>query len=165
MRSACKPIPRQPILGGSTMSENYEVETNGTATVSSERMHPRARAALEFLAKRRFSSQLARYEGRKIPWLWQGYLARGKISLLTSQWKAGKTTLISILLARMAEGGSLAGLEVAPCRAAIITEEDEKDWDLRKVQLGIGEQVNFFCRPFRTKPTMDEWLGIIDALV
>ena len=27
-------------------------------------------------------------------WLLHGYLARGNITLLTSQWKAGKTTLL-----------------------------------------------------------------------
>jgi hypothetical protein len=29
------------------------------------------------------------------PWLWHGYLAPGALTLLTSQWKSGKTTLIS----------------------------------------------------------------------
>ena len=28
----------------------------------------------------------------KIKWLWKGYLAAGDITLLTSQWKTGKTT-------------------------------------------------------------------------
>src|SRR4051812_30907881 len=43
-------------------------------------------------------------------WLWHGYLAAGKLTLLTSQWKSGKTTLLAVLLARLAEGGNLAGL-------------------------------------------------------
>src|SRR5262245_38485074 len=34
-------------------------------------------------------------------WLWQGYLAPGAVTLLTSRWKAGKTTLASVLLARL----------------------------------------------------------------
>src|SRR3954447_10780954 len=42
-------------------------------------------------------------------WLWQGYVAPGNVTLLTSQWKAGKTTLLSILLDRMKAGGTLAG--------------------------------------------------------
>jgi hypothetical protein len=29
----------------------------------------------------------------------------GKVTLLTSQWKAGKTTLLSVLLARLKQGG------------------------------------------------------------
>jgi hypothetical protein len=34
-----------------------------------------------------------------VPWLWQGYLIPGAVTLLTSQWKSGKTTLVSVLLA------------------------------------------------------------------
>jgi hypothetical protein len=44
-----------------------------------------------------------------LAWLWLGFVARGGVTLLTSQWKAGKTTLLSLLLARLKPGGSLAG--------------------------------------------------------
>jgi hypothetical protein len=37
-----------------------------------------------------------------MPWLWHGYLAPGKVTLLTSEWKSGKTTLTAHLFARMA---------------------------------------------------------------
>jgi hypothetical protein len=47
------------------------------------------------------------------PWLWHGYLAPAKVTLLSSQWKSGKITLVSVLLARLANGGQLAGLPVA----------------------------------------------------
>ena len=61
-------------------------------------------------------------------WLWQGYLGHGRLTLLTSQWKSGKTTLVSVLLARMATGGLLAGLPVAAGRAAVVSEEGPHDW-------------------------------------
>jgi AAA domain len=54
-------------------------------------------------------------------WLWHGYLGPGKITLLTSQWKSGKTTLVSLLLARLPQGGQLAGLAVAPAKAFVIS--------------------------------------------
>jgi len=41
----------------------------------------------------------------------------GNITLLTSQWKSGKTTLIAVLLSRLKAGGQLAGLPVLPGRA------------------------------------------------
>jgi KaiC/GvpD/RAD55 family RecA-like ATPase len=44
-----------------------------------------------------------------VPWLWHGYLAQGKVTALVSQSKSGKTTLVAHLLARMAQGGQLAG--------------------------------------------------------
>jgi AAA domain len=34
-----------------------------------------------------------------LSWLWHGYLAAGNVTLLTSQWKSGKTTLLAVLLA------------------------------------------------------------------
>src|ERR1051325_6318306 len=51
------------------------------------------------------------------PWLWHGSLAPGNVTLLTSQWKSGKTTLVSVLLDRMKAGGQLAGLPVAAGKA------------------------------------------------
>ena len=57
--------------------------------------------------------ELAAQTPPTVRWLWHGYLARGSITLLTSQWKSGKTTLLSILLGRLKTGGDLAGLRVA----------------------------------------------------
>src|SRR5690606_8737705 len=51
------------------------------------------------------SDSFAEAPAPSIDWIWQGYLARGATTLLTSQWKAGKTTLVSVLLARLARGG------------------------------------------------------------
>ena len=98
-------------------------------------------------------------------WLWHGYLGRGMLTLLTSQWKSGKTTLVSVLLARMAQGGVLAGLPVAAGRAAVVSEEGRHDWDRRCRKLAIGNHVGFYCRPFRTRPTTGLWLGMIDGLL
>ena len=37
-------------------------------------------------------------------WLWSGFLARGDITLLTSGWKLGKTTLLAGVLRRSVLG-------------------------------------------------------------
>src|SRR5262245_606790 len=58
-------------------------------------------------------------------WLWQGYVKRGGVTLFTGQWKSGKTTLVSLLLARMKTGGELAGLPVTSGRAVVLSEEGE----------------------------------------
>ena len=39
----------------------------------------------------------------KPSWLWEGYLMPGGVTLLTSLWKSGKTTLLALLLARLKE--------------------------------------------------------------
>jgi hypothetical protein len=98
-------------------------------------------------------------------WLWQGYLGPGSITLLTSQWKSGKTTLIAVLLAKMAHGGELAGLPVKPGRAAIVSEEGLENWKARCKRLQIGRHLTFFCRPFKAKPTPVEWQGLVEAML
>jgi hypothetical protein len=96
-------------------------------------------------------------------WLWHGYLGPGKITLLTSQWKSGKTTLVSLLLARMQQGGQLAGLPVAAAKAFVISEESEAEWRRRFQHLGIQGSVHLLCRPFTAQPSMPQWLALIDA--
>jgi hypothetical protein len=97
-------------------------------------------------------------------WLWQGYLAPGAVTLLTSQWKSGKTTLASVLLARLKAGGPLAGLPVAPATAVVVSEEGPEHWLRRARTLDFGDHVGWFCRPFRGKPTAAEWLALLDGL-
>jgi hypothetical protein len=96
-------------------------------------------------------------------WLWHGYLGPGKVTLLTSQWKSGKTTLFSLLLARMQQGGQLAGLAVAAGRAFVISEESEADWRPRFAHLGIRDNVDLLCRPFAAQPSMAQWLALIET--
>jgi AAA domain len=97
-------------------------------------------------------------------WLWDGYLAAGSITLLTSRWKSGKTTLISLLLARMGSGGELAGAAVRPGRAIIVSEESQAMWMRRYQRLNIGPQALLLSRPFDHRPTHDDWLALIDKL-
>jgi RecA-family ATPase len=119
----------------------------------------------QILQQRLRPADLAQATDRARGWLWHGYLAAGKITLLTSQWKSGKTTLISILLARMGQGGQLAGLAVAPGRVAVVSEEGVEDWDARCRKLQIGCHVSFFCQPFPARPTMEQWQGLLGALL
>jgi hypothetical protein len=100
-----------------------------------------------------------------VAWLWQGYLAPGNVTLLTSQWKSGKTTLLSVLLARLGSGGQLAGLPVQAAKAAVVTEEAPARWLQRAEKLGIGNHVCWFCRPFRGMPTGPQWLALLDRLL
>jgi hypothetical protein len=106
-----------------------------------------------------------RPEPDDVPWLWHGYLAPGYVTLLTSQWKSGKTTLLSVLLARRCAGGTLAGRPLRPGRTAVVSEEGRGHWTQRRRRLDFGEGVAFFCRPVAgRKPTRDEWLGLIDSV-
>jgi hypothetical protein len=98
------------------------------------------------------------------PWLWQGYLARGAVTLLTSQWKAGKTTLASVLLARLKTGGALAGRSLAQGRALVISEENADHWARRHRHLDFADHVGWFFRPFRGRPRPSDWHAFIDGI-
>ena len=76
--------------------------------VSSEGVRPRFEALS--------LTDLRRAAEARTPWLWRGYLAPGNVTLLTSQWKAGKTTLMATLLARMGAGIVIAELDAVNAR-------------------------------------------------
>jgi AAA domain len=99
-----------------------------------------------------------------VRWLVHGYLAEGAVTLLTSQWKTGKTTLVSVLLARMKAGGQMAGLAVAAGKAIIICEEPAVLWELRGRKLDLEEHVGWFCRPFRGRPSPEQWQDLLDRV-
>src|SRR5215211_5085503 len=95
-------------------------------------------------------------------WLWHGFLAPGNLTLLTSQWKTGKTTLASVLLARMGTGGTLGGLPVRSGRTVIVSEEHLSLWAMRQERLHMGSHVHLMSRPFGGRPTPAEWSALID---
>jgi hypothetical protein len=98
------------------------------------------------------------------PWLWHGYLAGGAITLLVSRWKSGKTTLASVLLAKLKTGGEFAGLPLMPASAVVVSEESADHWHRRSRTLVFGDHVGWFCQPFRGKPRPEQWLALVDRL-
>jgi hypothetical protein len=42
-----------------------------------------------------------------LDWVGHGFVARGNLTLLTGQWKAGETALLSVLLGLRVAGGAL----------------------------------------------------------
>jgi len=100
-----------------------------------------------------------------VDWLWHGFIAHGQMTLLTSQWKAGKTTLLAMLLSRRKAGGNLAGLAVQPGKTVIISEEPMPLWTDRIRHYDFGGQVCFFCQPFRAIPSPDQWQLLLDQIL
>jgi len=90
-------------------------------------------------------------------WLWHGYLARGYITLLTSLWKAGKTTLLSGLLGRLATDGPFLDRPCRAAKAAVVSEESRQMWATRLKALPIGPHARVSPRPFLGRPTPDAW--------
>jgi hypothetical protein len=98
-------------------------------------------------------------------WLWAGYLAPGHITLLTSPWKAGKTTLLAALLARLGPGGTFAGRPVRAAKAVVVSEEGAQLWRARCNRFDFGSHVCFFCRPFRIRPSSADWVALLDQML
>lgn len=96
-------------------------------------------------------------------WLWQGYLARKNITLLTSQWKVGKTTLLAALLARMQSGGELGGLQVVPGKALVVSEEGPELWAERNRELDLGPH-SWLCRQFRGRLDQEDWMELMKQI-
>src|SRR5205823_2919656 len=101
----------------------------------------------------------------EVSWLWDGFLAAGNLTLLTSLWKSGKTTLVSLLLNRRIQGGELLGRAVRPGATVVVSEEPLSLWAMRARRLDVGPRVCFFCRPFDGRPDLPAWRGFIDQLL
>jgi AAA domain len=95
-------------------------------------------------------------------WFWHGYLARGNVTLLTSQWKAGKTTMVTGLLQQFATGGSFVGRTVVPAKALVISEEQRGTWADRVRRMPVGGHVQLMSRPFLRRPTPLQWNQLVD---
>jgi hypothetical protein len=95
-------------------------------------------------------------------WLWNGYVARGSITLLTSLWKAGKTTLLTGLLQSLAEGRPYLGRECESARVLVVSEESRQHWRTRLEAMPVGSHARLMSRPFRGKPTPDQWNELVD---
>jgi hypothetical protein len=86
-------------------------------------------------------------------WLWHGLLAPGKLTLLTSLWKSGKTTLLAHLLACRRLGGEFLGQAVTPGVSLIVSEEPRDLWAGRCRRHQLGQEVGILTRPFTGRPT------------
>ncbi len=121
-------------------------------------------ASTELDPRETWHAELAGRPTPRVDWIWPGYLAKGAVTLLTSQWKAGKTTLISHLIARITRGGELAGQTIQPARVAIATEEPLDLWQRRSEKLGFGEGLCYFSRPLAGQQTLAAWDALVDRM-
>ncbi len=100
-----------------------------------------------------------------IDWIWHGFLARGNLTLLTSVWKAGKTTMINGVLQQLGDGGRFLGLNCAHAKASIVSEEATDLWAARVAKNPVGPHARVLNRPFLVRPTVEQWNGLIDQAI
>lgn len=100
--------------------------------------------------------------GAEVPWVWEGYLAKGSVTLLVGLWKAGKTTLLSWLAkALTSDADTFAGSPIRPGRVLFVTEESEAIWCGRRDDLKLGERIEIISRPFLGRPDMPTWYDFV----
>lgn len=97
-------------------------------------------------------------------WLLHGFVARGNMTLLTSMWKAGKTTLLAHLLARRASGQPLLGHPVVPGKTVVISEEPRSLWADRCRKFDFGGKLCLFPQPFPHLPSAEQWQRLMDRV-
>src|SRR4029077_18635397 len=86
-------------------------------------------------------------------WLWHGLIARGNVTLFTSQWKAGKTTLLTGLMQQLARGGKFLERSGAAAQVLFVSEEPKATWADRMRRMPVGEHCRLLARPFPRRPT------------
>ncbi|MFH1244449.1 MAG: AAA family ATPase [bacterium] len=101
-------------------------------------------------------------EDYQIDWLWEGYIAKGHITLLSALWKAGKTTLIAELFRNMQVEGSLAGQKTNKCRVLYLSEEREAQWVERREEKKLSLPIYILCNPLKRKLKPDEWVKWVE---
>jgi hypothetical protein len=93
-----------------------------------------------------------------------GYIAKRNVTLLTGVAKFGKTTLLTQLLTRRKQGGTLAGRAVPAGKTIVITEESQILWAERARRHDFGSHVCFFVQPFQHLPSAKDWRDLVDRV-
>jgi hypothetical protein len=99
-----------------------------------------------------------------IPWIWEGVVVEGAVTLLSAPEKVGKTTLLSLLLDRRRAGGELLGGTVFPGKTVLCSEENDALWALRQPPLDFGPDLLFHA-PAGDRPSRGHWKRFIDDLL
>ena len=81
------------------------------------------------------------------PWLWDGLIAEGTLSMLVGQPFAGKSTLIGALLKAMEAGEPFLDRPTKPASAVVLTEEDDSTLKAKADALGLVGLRSVFAGP------------------
>lgn len=97
-------------------------------------------------------------------WIWDGYLPRAAVALLSALWKVGKTTLLSHLLKACGEGGEFLGRPIVASKVLYVSEEGERHWVRRRDTLDLKDNTGFYLQPFPTRPDPKGWIAFVNQL-
>jgi hypothetical protein len=90
-------------------------------------------------------SQLARTSLDE--WLWTGFIAPALVTILHSEPKVGKTTLLTDLYRAFGTGQDFCGLAVEKCKVFVITEEGTDNWVDRRDEKDLKDHIHVCTQP------------------
>lgn len=101
-------------------------------------------------------------EDYKIEWIWEGFLAKGQLTLFSALWKAGKSTLIVLLLKAIEDNKLFCGQETKKVQVLVISEESKGLWARRHEDFNIQTPFWILCRPIKRRLNYDEWVNLLE---
>lgn len=118
-----------------------------------------------FLIGEPMSWAAIREENYHREWVWEGYIAKGHITLLSALWKAGKSTFLRCLFLALKNEEEFAGQPTKKSNVLVISEEAAGDWASEREELADDDIKNIYVwvRPIRVKPNLKQWLEFINA--
>jgi hypothetical protein len=84
-------------------------------------------------------------------------VARMYATLLASDGKLGKTTLLNGLLQCFADGKPFLGREVKPAKVLVVSEDPIDLWQARRRILPVESNVELLAQPFERRPSDLQW--------
>lgn len=113
-----------------------------------------------------FLSDLS-YEENKVEWVWEGFLAKGCLTLLSAWPKTGKTTLLAHFLeAQDHKAESFLKHDLKSTKTLVMSEEIANIWVTRRETFGFsGESVLLSKNPLAHRLSNKEWESYLSDLV
>jgi hypothetical protein len=103
----------------------------------------------------------------QVPWLWEGYLARGGLTVLGAREKAGKSTLAWALVAALLTGTDFCGRPTTPTPVPVVvlTEEPPATVVEKLERFGIGPDAPLSILTRADAPGRPSWDDVVAAAV
>lgn len=140
--------------------ETYDLGSNITGIPNQKTLETSIREGSYFSFVPKHISDLT-LENAKIDWIWEGFLAKGHLTLLSALWKSGKSTLVSQLLKAVQGGSQFAGQVTNASKILILSEESEAMWARRREELNLEIDCWITSRPIKKRLNYDEWINLL----
>jgi len=99
----------------------------------------------------------------RVEWVWEGYCAKGELTLCSALPKVGKSTIIAYLLKCLQTGESFAGQEVQKSKTLIISEESKALWARKRDDLELEGEIWIIPQPYTEKPSYRQWIDLLES--